>query len=217
MSHLGMRDQVLEEVERRCVQPLQIVQKQGERVLFPREYAEEAPEDHLEPALRILRWQPRDRWLLSDHERQFRNEVHDQLAVRAQRFAQGFPPPAKLRLALAQQWADKALERLGQGSVRDVALVLVELARGEEAARRHEGLVKLIHHRGFADAGKAGDQDQLGSSVSDDAAERRQQGVDFALPPVQPLRDQQTVRRILRTEWKRVDPPERLPCGKAPP
>src|SRR5216684_5698132 len=212
-----MRDQVLEEVERCGIQPLQIVQKQRERVLLPREYAEEAPEDHLEAALRVLRRQVRDGWLFSDHELQLGNEVHDELAVRAKRFAQGVPPPANLCLALAQQRAHEALEGLGKSGVRDVALVLVELAGREEAARRHEGLVKLVHHRGFADARKAGDQEQLGSAVSDDTVEGRKEGVDLTLPPVQPLRDQQTVRRILCTEWERVDPPERLPCGKAPP
>src|ERR1700694_677012 len=204
MSHFGMRNQVLEEVERRGIQPLQIVEEQRERVLLPREYTEEAPEDQLEAALRVLRRQVRDGWLFSDHELQLGNEVHDELAVRAQRFAQGVPPPANLYLALAQQRAHKALEGLGEGGVRDVALVLVELAGREEAARRHEGLVNLVHHRGLADARKAGDQDQLGIAVSDDAIEGRQQGVDLALPPVQPLRDQKTVRRILRTERERV-------------
>jgi hypothetical protein len=43
MPHLRMRDQVLKEVERRCFQPLQIVKKDGERVLFPCEYAEKPP------------------------------------------------------------------------------------------------------------------------------------------------------------------------------
>ena len=33
VPHLGVRDQVLEEVERRCIQPLQIVEEQRERVL----------------------------------------------------------------------------------------------------------------------------------------------------------------------------------------
>src|SRR5260370_1046886 len=56
-----MHDQVLEEVERRGIEPLQIVQKQRERVLLPREYAEEAPDDHLEAARRVLRRQGRGR------------------------------------------------------------------------------------------------------------------------------------------------------------
>jgi hypothetical protein len=38
VPHLRVRDQVLEEIERRCIQPLplQIVKEQGERVLLPR-------------------------------------------------------------------------------------------------------------------------------------------------------------------------------------
>ena len=45
VPHLRVRDQVLEEVERRCIKPLQIVEEQRERMLLPREYAEKAPED----------------------------------------------------------------------------------------------------------------------------------------------------------------------------
>src|ERR1700693_2881104 len=43
--HLSVRDQVLEQVERRSIQPLQIVEKQRQRVLLPREDAEEASEN----------------------------------------------------------------------------------------------------------------------------------------------------------------------------
>jgi hypothetical protein len=39
--HVRMRDQVLDEVERGCIQPLQIVEEQRERVLLAREHPEE--------------------------------------------------------------------------------------------------------------------------------------------------------------------------------
>ncbi len=146
MPHLWVRDQVLEEVERRRVKPLQIVKKQGERVLLPREYAKEAPERHLEAALHVLRRQVRDRRLLSDHELQLGNEVDDELSIWAQRRAQSIPPPAKLLLALSEERTDKALECLAQGRVRNVALVLVELAGREQTTRRYERLVQFVHH-----------------------------------------------------------------------
>src|SRR5262249_38332483 len=117
---------MLEEVERRGIQPLQIVKEQGERMLLAREDAEEAPEHQLKAVLRVLRRQVRDRQLCSDDELELRHEVNDELAVRGQRLLKGIPPPAKRRFALAQQRAHQALEGLGQGGVRDVALVLVE-------------------------------------------------------------------------------------------
>ena len=61
MPHLGVRDQMLEEIERRGIQPLQIVKEQREGMLLPREHAEEAPENHLESVLRVLRRQIRRR------------------------------------------------------------------------------------------------------------------------------------------------------------
>src|SRR6202043_3665898 len=87
VPHLRMRDQVLEEVERRGIKPLQIVEEQRERVLPRGERPEEAPEHHLEAVLRVLRRQVRDRWLFSDHEFQLGNEVDDELAIRAERLA----------------------------------------------------------------------------------------------------------------------------------
>src|SRR6202045_1376623 len=103
VPHLRVRDQVLEEVERRCIKPLQIVQEQRERVLLPREYPEKPSENPLKTVLRFVWWQVRDRWLFSDHKLQRGNEVDDKLTVWAQRLAQGAQPPAKLRLALAQK------------------------------------------------------------------------------------------------------------------
>src|SRR3984893_10293936 len=83
VSHLRVRDQVLEEVERRCIKPLQIVEEQRERVLLPREYAEKAPENHLEAVLRFVRRQVRNRWLPPDNKLQRRNQVNNKLSVRS--------------------------------------------------------------------------------------------------------------------------------------
>ena len=161
VPHLRVRDQVLQQVERRRIQPLQIVKKQRKRVLLPREYAEEAPENRLEAVLSIAWRQVHDRRLLPDDEGELGNQVGDQLAVRTQCLLENGPPPSKRSLALAQKRADEALESLGQGGVRDVALVLVELTGREEAAQRDEGLVQLVHDGGFADTGIPGYEHEL--------------------------------------------------------
>ena len=105
---------MLEEIERCCIQPLQIIEEQRERMLVASEHPEKAPEDHLEAVLRILRRQVRDRSLLSNHKLQLGNEVDDDLTIRSERLVEGVPPPAKLGLALAQERADKALKGLAQ-------------------------------------------------------------------------------------------------------
>ncbi len=140
----GWVNRSLEQVERRRVEPLQIVEEERERMLRPGEDAEEAPEHQLEAALRVLRRQLGDRRLLADDELQLRDEVDDELAVRPQRLAKRVAPRGQLGLALAEERPDQALERLRQRRVRDVALVLVELAGGEQAARRNERLVQLV-------------------------------------------------------------------------
>ncbi len=79
---------------------------------------------------------------------------------------------------------------MAQGGVRDVALVLVELARREKATRRHERLVQLVHDRGFADPGIAGDEHEFRGAVRRDPVKERDQYLNLALPAVELLRNQ---------------------------
>ena len=64
--------QILEQVERRRVEPLKIVEKEHQRMFGSGEYADEPPEHALEAALRMLRRKLRDRSLFADDELQAR-------------------------------------------------------------------------------------------------------------------------------------------------
>src|ERR1700757_1376522 len=122
--------------------------------MFPSsEHGEKAPENQLKAALRVKGRQLRDRRLVTDDELQLRNQVDNKLSVRVQCFAKGLAPSSQLWIALAKKWSDQALKGLRQGRIGDVTLVLVELACREQATRRDQRLVQLVHHRGFADAG----------------------------------------------------------------
>ena len=46
--------QILEQIERRRVEPLQVVEEERQRMLRPGEYADEAPKYQLKTALRVL-------------------------------------------------------------------------------------------------------------------------------------------------------------------
>ena len=100
----------------------------------------------------------------------------------------------------------EALKCLCQRRIGDVALVLIELARGKQAARRHQHLVQLIDDRGLADAGIARNQHQLRRAALDDAVEGGEQRLDLALAPIQLLGNQQPVGRVLFAEREVVDP-----------
>src|SRR5215467_11056361 len=82
MLHIRPCQQILEQIESCRVEPLQIVQEQGERMFRPCEYADESPEDQLEAALRVLHWKFRDGWLFSQDKLQFGNQVHNEASVR---------------------------------------------------------------------------------------------------------------------------------------
>src|SRR5580692_923488 len=115
--------QILNQIERCRVQPLQIVEEQGQW-MFPCEYADESTEHQLEAALRILGRNFGNGRLFSYNELQFGNQIHNELSVRIQRFTKGISPFAQLFFAFAQQQADEALKGLRQSCIRDVALVL---------------------------------------------------------------------------------------------
>src|ERR1700744_5925003 len=163
-------------------------------MLRPREHAEEASEYHLEPVLRILRRKVWNGRLFPDDELDLGDEVDDKLAVRAYRVLQRAPPPGHVCFALGEDLTDKGLEGLCQGRVGDVALVLVELSGSEQAARRNQRLVQLMHHERFADTGITRYEHEFWCAVGHDAVERGEQGIDLALAPIQFFRDQQPVR-----------------------
>src|SRR5262249_47292130 len=101
----------------------------------------------------------------------------------------GIVPFGQLCFALAQKWPDKALKSLRQSGIRDVTLVLVELARGKQAAGRNQRFMKLIDDGGLANTGVAGNEHQLRLAAGYNAGEGGKQGVDFACSHVQFLAD----------------------------
>src|SRR5205807_3530164 len=148
VAHVRVEQEMLDQIEGRGIQPLQVIQEQRERVLRACKHAEKTPEDQLEATLPFLLRELRNRRLLADDEGQLRDEIDHELAVRSKRIEQGGAPLAHLRVALAEDLSDEALEGLRQRRIRNIALVLVELSRCEQAARRNQHLVKLVDDRG---------------------------------------------------------------------
>src|SRR5215471_21251287 len=107
-----MVQQVLEQIERRRVEPLQVVEEQRQRVLRPREHADKTPEYQLKTMLCVLGWKFGNWWLLSDDKLQFRNQIHNELPVPTEGITKGITPLVQLLLALAQQGTDKVLKGL---------------------------------------------------------------------------------------------------------
>src|SRR5213594_3729043 len=94
---------VLEPIERRGVEPLQVVEKERQRMFGLSENPDESPEHELEPALRVLGRELGDRRLLSHDELELRYQVQHQPSVGFQRLAERVSPAGQLRLALAQK------------------------------------------------------------------------------------------------------------------
>ena len=88
----GSGQYIIKQVERRRVEPLKIVGKKRQRVLWSGEDADESAEHQLEAALRLQRLELRDRRLLADDEPQFRDEVGHESTVRTERLEDSVAP-----------------------------------------------------------------------------------------------------------------------------
>src|SRR5580704_12557170 len=120
---------MLDEFESGGIQPLQIIEEQREGMLRPGEHVQKTLEHQLKSILRFPWRQVWSRRLFADDELQLRNKVDDELSIRPERLFQVAPPGLHFRFAPDENLTDQRLEGLREGGVRNVALVLVELAR----------------------------------------------------------------------------------------
>src|ERR1700723_979320 len=126
--------QILQQIESRSIKPLQIVEKERQRVFLPGKNTDESAEHELETVLRLLRVEFRNRRRVIDNELQFWDEVSHQSCIRTQCIEKRIAPDRQIDLALAEKRTHQALKSLHQGPIRNIALILIELARGEEPA-----------------------------------------------------------------------------------
>src|SRR5262245_47027714 len=124
-------------------------------------------------------------------------------------------PLVQFLFVLTQKWSDQALKGLREGGIRDIALVLVELARGKQATRGNQRLVQLIDDGGFSDSGIAGNQHQRRPAAGDDTIKRREEGLDLARSPVQLLRSYESILSVVLARWEIHDAPARVPFDEA--
>ena len=104
---MRVRGEMLEEVERCCIEPLQIVEEERERMLRLGERAKESLEYRVEAVLRISRRQLGNRRLFPDDEFQLWDEANDEFAIRLNGRRQVVPPPAQLGITLDEDLTDQ--------------------------------------------------------------------------------------------------------------
>src|SRR5476649_1429706 len=95
------------------------------------EHAYQTSEGDLEQTAGLLRrkiWSVR---MLAADQLEFGHELDQQPSLGAKRFGQRPAPIFQLEAALAQQAADQPLDSLRNRHIRNIALQLVELARGK--------------------------------------------------------------------------------------
>jgi hypothetical protein len=186
-------------------------------MLRPGERAKKTPKHHLEAILRVLRREFLNGRLFTNDELEFRNEVDNKLAVRAQRLSQRAPPLPHLCFASGEDLANKGPESLCQGRVGNVALVPIEFAGSEETARRDQRLLQLVYNRRLPNTGIARHKHELRCAMGHDSIERLEQSFNLPFPSIQFLRNQQPVRGVVRAKWERVDASAGFPFRQASP
>src|SRR5262249_42602183 len=134
VAQVGADHQIFEEIERRRVDPMQIVEEECQGMFRLSECANEAPEGDLEQPAGLRRRKVGSGRLLADDQLEFGYELNHESSVRPKRLAQRGAPAFQLRVTLAHKAPDQSLECLGDRSVGNIVLMLIELARGEKTA-----------------------------------------------------------------------------------
>src|SRR5690348_2489934 len=80
--NFGMSEDVFDEAYRRGVEPLEVIQKKRQWVFFLSKHAQKPSEDRLKPVLCFLRWELRNRLLLTNDKFELRDKADDKLSVR---------------------------------------------------------------------------------------------------------------------------------------
>lgn len=151
-------EQVLQKVESCAVAPLQVVDKQHQRIVLAGQAGQEPAEQIIETVTGFHRRQMRYFRLTADDEFQFRQHIADDTAVAVHDVEYLSPPLLNLGVAFGQKDADQIAQGLNQRTVRDVFLVLVEFAGGEVTAIFDQWFLQFLNQPGFADAGQAGNK-----------------------------------------------------------
>src|SRR3954447_6706470 len=128
--------QILNESKSRGVDPLQIVEKQHQRVLGLGEHVEKRAKYHLKTVARILWWQVRDRRLCANHELQLRNQTREEPTVWLDGLPDGVAPASEFHFVAAEDHQHERLQSLGKRGVRDIARQLIALPQSGCPDRR---------------------------------------------------------------------------------
>src|SRR3954454_17036148 len=174
-----------------------------------RDCTDETLEDVREPVLRrcwIERWRC---GLLSQDRFDFRDDLRQHAAIRAEGFGQTRTKSRQAFFALREELPDKAAERLRHRTIRNIPNNLVELARDEVPALPDDRFVQLLYQLSLAYPGVAGNEHQR-STATTGFIERAQQVVDFRIASVQFLRNQEALRYVVPAKREKRNV---LPCG----
>src|SRR5262249_11929595 len=102
IAEIGSAQQVSRQVERRGVEPLQVIEEERQGMFRPSEDTDELTKHQLETPLRVLWRKLRDRRGGSDNELHFRNEIHNQSCVQSQRLPQRVAPGREVGFTFAE-------------------------------------------------------------------------------------------------------------------
>src|SRR5215470_3888758 len=82
ITKIGLAQQVFQKVERRRIEPLQVIEEKREGMFRPSKDTDQLPKHHLEASLRVLRRKFNDRRQPANEELQFGYEIDHQSSVR---------------------------------------------------------------------------------------------------------------------------------------
>ena len=199
-----------DEPERGRVGPLQIVQEEHERVLWPGDHAQEGREYEVEAILRLLGSELRSRRLRAEDSLELGNDVDENLAAGRDGSLDVFAPSVERGLRLRQEATHEHAKRLNERRIRHAALELVELSEEENAPARDDRPLELSHERRLSDSRRTNHENEFARAHAGSLASV-QQDAHVGGAPVELVGDVQGLRDVVRSERERDERPRARP------
>ena len=174
VSDIAVAHDQPDQVARCRIGPLQIIQENDQRRVFLCQTLEKAPEYQRDANACLVQSQPCNRWLGADQRLEFRQQIQQNLTVRADGIQNAGAPIIDDIVGRRQNPAQQKVAGLDHRAIGARAIQLVEFAVDEMCTCRHGIGYNGVHQRGLADTRGTGDAiDPIGAAgaVRDVAAQ----------------------------------------------
>src|SRR5262249_10714376 len=145
--YISPSDQIADQLDRRHVQPLQVVNEKDEGATGAGKGPNQPPENDAEAIQPILGREIRNRMLTTEEKLERGNKLRHNMAVRSDRVRQRLAPNRNVLVVVSENLSQQRREGLVERRVGDVARLQIEFAHRAQSIFRRQARLELRDKR----------------------------------------------------------------------